>query len=191
MKDTLQTEIGLPRPKGALVLTGGVNFALFSRHAETVTLVIDPVSTGKEAEGSLIELPLDPSVNKTGDIWHILVRGLPKTFYYGYRLGGPYDPGGSGHNFDEGRIIIDPSAKALRPSLWGEERDCLGRIPCCLVSHEGYDWEGDRPLKTPLKDSVIYEMHVRGFTIHPSAGARHPGTFAGIVEKIPYLREIG
>jgi isoamylase len=191
MKDTLQTEPGSPRPKGAFVFPHGINFALFSRHAELVTLVIDPVGPGMEKKQSLIELPLDPSVNKTGDIWHVLVRGLPHTFYYGYRLGGPYDPQGTGHNYDEGRIVIDPYAKALRPSVWGEERECLGRVPCCLMSDARYDWEGDRPLNIPLKDSVIYEMHVRGFTIHSSAGSRQPGTFKGVVEKIPYLRELG
>jgi glycogen operon protein len=119
------------------------------------------------------------------------VQGLPADFRYGYRLGGPCDPRGSGHQFDERNILIDPYAKALCPSLWGVPREGLGHEPCCLMGDAGYDWEMDRPLLIPLKDTVIYEMHVRGFTVHPSSGVQRPGTFAGVIEKIPYLKELG
>lgn len=133
MKNDVQTEPGSPRPKGALVLPHGINFALFSRHAESVTLVLDPCAAENCGQGSFIELALDPSVNKTGDIWHVLVRGLPHTFYYGYRLGGPNDPEGTGHNYDEGRILIDPYAKALRPAIWGGTATAWAGSPaaCC------------------------------------------------------------
>jgi glycogen operon protein len=188
---TIRISPGLPRPKGTIARPEGINFALFSRHAEGVTLVLQLGASAAKGKGSRIELPLDPRINKTGDIWHILVRGLPTDFRYGYRLAGPYDPRGSGHHFDEKNILLDPSARALCPSSWGDHREGLGREPCCLRGNTGYDWEGDRPLLIPLKDSVIYEMHVRGFTVHPSSGVAHPGTFAGVVEKIPYLRELG
>lgn len=186
---TITTSPGLPRPKGVQIKAEGVNFALFSRHAEGVTLVLQ--SGESSWKGRRIELPLDRRVNKTGDIWHIMVQGLPADFRYGYRLAGPYDPQGNGHQFDPKNILLDPYAKVLCPSSWGEQRAGLGREPCCLPGDARYDWEGDRPLLIPLKDSVIYEMHVRGFTVHPSSGVSHPGTFAGVVEKIPYLRELG
>ena len=182
---------GQPEPKGVSILPEGVNFALFSRHAEAVALVLEMDDGPGGKEGVRIELPLDARINKTGDIWHILVQGLPPEFRYGYRLAGPFDPRDSGHNFDGRRILIDPYARALSPAPWGVFRECLGHDPCCLPGATGYDWEGDRPLLIPLKDTVIYELHVRGFTVHPSSRVRHPGTFAGIIDKIPHLRELG
>jgi len=191
MKDTLHVEPGSPQPKGVVILPEGVNFALFSRHAQSIVLELDLGTASGCRPGQTVQLNLDPGINKTGDVWHILVRGLPERFHYGYRLGGPYEPIESGHHFDSRRVLIDPYAKALRHSKWGEKRKCLGLEPCCLMTDTKYDWEGDRPLNTPLKDSIIYELHVRGFTVHPSAAVRHPGTYAGIIEKIPYLKNIG
>ncbi len=191
MKNELRTEIGHPQPYGATFFPEGVNFVLFSRHAQSVTLVLDfSFSSDKENTGQR-EFLLDAEKNKTGDIWHILVKNLPSAFMYGYRVGGPYDPDKTGHCFDDSIILIDPYAKALASSSWGEARQCLGKQPCCQMEETEYDWEGDRPLATPLKDTVIYEMHVRGYTAHHSSGVRHPGTFAGVVEKIPYLKELG
>lgn len=191
MKKELKLEIGHPQPEGATFFPEGINFAVFSRHAESVTLVLDfGISPDKRADRQR-EFPLDPVKNRTGDIWHILVENLSQPFKYGYRIGGPFDPDKSGHFFDDNVILIDPYAKALTSSSWGEDRDCLGQQPCCLMGKTVYDWEGDRLLETPLKDSVIYEMHVRGFTAHRSSGVTHPGTFAGVTEKIPYLKELG
>ena len=188
---TIKVSPGLPRPKGAIAKPEGINFALFSRHAERVTLVLHLGEGIGKGKGGRIELPLDRRINKTGDIWHIMVQGLPADFRYGYRLAGPFDPRGSGHYFDEKNILIDPYARGLCSFPWGAPRQGLGREPCCMMGDASYDWEGDRPLLIPLKDTVIYEMHVRGFTAHPSARVKHPGTFAGVVEKIPYLRELG
>lgn len=190
MKTVLSTEQGLPQPKGTIFYLGGINFAIFSRHATSVSLVISiQDDAGKDLQ--IIELALDPHLNKTGDIWHILVRHLPDHFKYGYRLDGPFDPKGTGHHYTNQRIVIDPYARMIAPSFWGEDRSDLGEKPCCIVPEADYEWEGDRPLGTSLKDSVIYELHVRGYTVHPSSGVRCPGTFAGIVEKIPYLQELG
>lgn len=189
MKFSISTEQGLPQPPGASFLGSGVNFALFSRHASQVSLVLK--STVKEDKDELIELKLDPFLNKTGDMWHIFVSGLPEDFSYGYRLDGLQDPLGKGHHFNKKNILIDPYAISVTPSVWGEERSCLGHEPCCRVFRDSYDWHGDRPLGIPLKDSVIYEMHVRGFTKDPSSGVKHPGTYGGVVEKIPYLQELG
>ena len=190
MKTDIRTEPGLPQPKGTSFHLDGVNFALFSRHATSVSLVI-AVQDEMGKDEQTIELVLDPHLNKTGDIWHVLVSHLPKHFKYGYRVDGPFDPKGKGHCYENQLVMIDPYARMITPSTWGEDRSDLGRKPCCMVPEVGYDWEGDRPLGTPLRDSVIYELHVRGYTIHPSSGVQCPGTFAGIVEKIPYLQDLG
>lgn len=190
MKNTIRRDTGVPHPMGAVTMHGGVNFTLFSRHARSVTLVLDQTGPVLEKEAPF-ELQLDPLVNKTGDIWHVLVLGLADDFYYGYRLDGLYDPAGKGHNYDPERILLDPFAKMIRPSVWGERRDYLGKRPSCLVHKSEYDWEGDRQLNAPLKDTIIYELHVRGVTAHPSSEVEHAGTFSGLIEKVPYLRELG
>jgi glycogen operon protein len=173
------------------MLPDGINFAIFSRHADTVQLVLEVATGSPVGRRQSFDIPLDPQVNKTGDIWHIFVQGLPGDFKYGYRMGGVYDPWGAGHHYDDSLVLIDPYAKVLTSSSWGEERGCLGAGPCCRMEDIAYDWEGDRHPKISLKDSVIYEMHVRGFTRHSSSGVRHPGTYAGVIEKIPYLKELG
>lgn len=184
----ISSQPGAPEPLGAIQTGFGINFALFSRHATSVTLVIEEKRKGKRIT---TEFPFDPVLNKTGDIWHMLLCEASPSLRYGYRLSGPHDPKGSGHWYNQSRILIDPYTKELHSPAWGRERGCLGSSPCCLLHHQDYDWQGDRPLNTPLSDSIIYEMHVRGFTRHPSSGVRHPGTFKGVTEKIPYLQELG
>ncbi|MGI6656461.1 MAG: glycogen debranching protein [Desulfobulbus sp.] len=178
---------GSPMPRGSTLTPTGVNFALFSRHAETVTLTIAP----RDKPHSWINIPLDPTIHRTGDVWHALVADAPVDLVYGYRITGPSDPHGEGHAFDASRILLDPYARIIRDSAWGVPRPGIGEHPCCLLDHEPYDWEGDRPLNIPLKDTIIYELHVRGFTRHPSSGVRHPGTYRGVIEQIPYLKELG
>lgn len=184
MKGTIQTRPGSPLPLGAQQTPQGINFALFSRHAETVSLVI---ALPDSAAGQML-FPLDPAVHKTGDIWHILLVNAPPTLRYGYRISGPDQ---HGHAYDATRILLDPYARALDGGAWGERRPALGTAPCCRIDHESYDWEGDRPLGTPIQDTIIYELHVRGFTRHPSSGLSCPGTFRGLSEKIGYLRDLG
>ena len=186
MKNTLTLQPGSPMPYGSTVTPDGINFALFSRHAETVTLV---VASGHRPDW--VEFPLDPAHHRTGDVWHALLVGAPDDLRYGYRISGPYDPLGSGHAYDHSRILLDPYAREIHSPDWGRPRSCLGSEPCCLVDRHRYDWEGDRPLRIPLQNSIIYELHVRGFTRHPSSRVTHPGTFRGVIEKIPYLQELG
>ncbi|MDR2551378.1 MAG: glycogen debranching protein GlgX [Desulfobulbus sp.] len=188
MKKTIRTKSGSPLPLGATITHQGVNFALFSRHASAVTLVIAPEASRQQG---WIEIPLNPQANKTGDIWHILLSDIPLPLLYGYRIDGPDDRQESGHRYDARRILLDPYAKEIHSPDWGRTRTCLGSEPCCLLARQVYDWEGDRPLNIPLRDSIIYELHVRGFTRHPSSGVDCPGTFKGIVEKIPYLTKLG
>jgi glycogen operon protein len=190
---TFITSPGFPMPHGPTLVDGGVNFALFSRHAEAVSLLFFSSKAAKP--GAVIKL--DPAINRTGDIWHILVHGLPPDIQYGYRVAGPSDPTGAGHRFDVDQVLLDPYARALTGGeAWGQLPDPgnghgRGWLRRCLLPDPTYDWEGDRPLNIPLQDSVIYELHVRGFTIHDSAVVTHPGTYAGLVDKIPYLRKLG
>ncbi len=189
MKLSLRDTTGCPTPLGVTSIGSWINFALFSRNADTVTLVIESDTAQHTTETA--EFLLDPRSNKTGDIWHIQLSGLPPLIRYGYRLSGPWEPTTSGHGFDDSRILIDPYARELSAPDWGDDRSCLGIKCCSLIPETSYDWGGDRPLKTTLQDSIIYELHVRGFTRHPSSQSSCPGTFKGIIERIPYLQELG
>jgi glycogen operon protein len=172
----------------------GINFALFARHAETATLVFGLKDEQDPFDAARVEIKLDPALHKTGDIWHVLLTDLPQhtqQIRYGWRLTGPYEPGTSGLAYDQELILVDPYAKELRSPPWGEQRSGIGKQTFGLIPEEQYDWEGDRPLNIPLQDTIIYELHVRGFTVHPSSQCLFPGTFQGIVEKIPYLKDLG
>ncbi|PIE57112.1 MAG: glycogen debranching enzyme GlgX [Desulfobulbus propionicus] len=188
MGKQLHISEGSPLPLGASTTATGVNFSIFSRNAEAVSLVLSHyhhTSRGKK------EIPLNSRLNRTGDTWHIHLSGLAPGFRYGYRIYGPYAPQDSGHAFDDRLILLDPYARQIDSSPWGIDKKYLGREPCCLLDDHPYDWEGDRPLNIALKDTIIYELHVRGFTRHPSSAVDHPGTFQGIIDKIPYLKELG
>jgi glycogen operon protein len=172
-------------------LPDGINFALLCRHGTAVQLVLLPPEGG----APWAEIMLDGRRNRTGDHWHILVAGLPPTFRYGWRVDGPR---GDGHRFDPRIILLDPAATALSDGTsWGSEllqpNDGRPRTSPrrSLFFRRPFDWREDAPLLTPLEDSILYELHVRGFTCHPSSAVSRPGTFAGLVEKIPYLKQLG
>jgi glycogen operon protein len=187
-KWTFEITPGSPMQLGATIMPEGINFAVFSRHAENLWLALYT-----PAGNSIGEIELDPNNNKTGDIWHILLRTRKHDLQYCFRTKGPYDPTGEGHFFNEKTLLLDPHARALAGGeIWnrpGKKKTGFKRR--CLVVENNFDWEDDRPLQIPLQDSIIYEMHVRGFTQHPNSNVKHPGTFAGIIEKIPYLQELG
>ena len=181
---------GHPLPLGATVSRGGINFSVFSKNATDVALVI--FAGGDSAP--VAELPLDPRCNKTGEIWHAFVRGMDPGIEYGFRVGGQNDAKATWHRFDPSKILVDPYARSLSGGeAWGGKG--VDRTAPYLrrsrVVDEQFDWEYDQPLSRGLAGSVIYELHVRGFTRHPSSGAEHPGTFLGLTEKIPYLKELG
>jgi isoamylase len=180
------------RPFGATPGPGGVNFAVFSRHAQRVDLVL--FQEGREKP--LAEIPLDPTHNRTGDVWHIFVHGLPADILYGYRVHGPWLPK-AGHRYDPQSILLDPYARSVSGGQrWGAQ-DLPHGAPQGRLTRRGrtgvddFDWEDDAPPATPMAQTVIYELHVRGFTRHPSSGVRHPGTFLGLCEKIPHLKNLG
>jgi glycogen operon protein len=180
------------RPFGATPRPGGVNFAVFSRHAQRANLVL--FRDGREEP--VAEIPLDPTVNKTGDVWHVFVRDLPADFLYGYRVHGPFTPK-AGHRFNPAAVVLDPYAAALSGGhRWGAPDVPHGRNDGRLARRgrpvaDDFDWGDDVPPATPLAQTVLYELHVRGYTRHPSSGVKHPGTFAGLCEKIPHLKALG
>jgi glycogen operon protein len=180
---------GNPLPFGASIREGGINFSVYSRHATACTLVLFH-------EGDIepfLEIPV-PNEYRLGDVFAVIVEGVdPAYTEYGYRMHGPENGSEEALQFDPNAILLDPYAKAVGGRvIWGKRFDSdnpfqhRGRI---LV--DTFDWGGDRPLATPIEDIIIYEMHVRGFTRHPSSGVLHPSTYLAITEKIPYLKELG
>ena len=186
-------DAGSAHPVGTTVYPDGVNFALFSESAtEVVLLLFDAATSPHPAQ----VVRLDPFRNKTFHFWHVFVRGCGPGVYYAFRVDGPYDPG-NGLRFNSNKVLIGPYARGISKALW-KRADAVGprdnettSLRCAVVDPGAYDWEGDRPLHRPIEESVIYEMHVGGFTRSPTAGVRHPGTFAGVIEKIPHLQALG
>ncbi|MDY0040090.1 MAG: hypothetical protein RBS57_07230, partial [Desulforhabdus sp.] len=206
MTTTLSVDIGSPIPLGTHKRDGGINFALFSRHATRVWLEL---FAGPEETTPSAILELDPSIHHTGDIWHIRVKGIAEGQLYAFRAHGPYRPQ-QGHRFNRNILLLDPYAMALQgTSRWDfkkargynlrsslkdlsySKEDNAGHSPKCLIVDGGFDWQGDRPLKLHWSDTIIYETHVRGLTIHPPSAFNHPGTFLGVIEKIPYFKQLG
>ena len=173
-------------PYGAIIHDRGVQFVIFSRSATGMrVLLYDHVDDREPAE----TLHFDPSTDRWGDIWSVFVPGIAPGQLYHVQADGPYDPE-RGQLFDSRARLIDPYAKALA-GTFQQSFDGIIRPPKCVVVDDYFDWEGDRHLKRDLCESVIYEMHVRGFTNSPTSGVEQPGTYLGIIEKIPYLKSLG
>ncbi len=201
-----RTEIrrGVPLPLGTHESEGGVNFALFSRHATRIRLEL--FDQPADAKASRV-VDFDPARNRTGEVWHVWVKGIRPGQLYAYRVDGPYQPE-AGHRFNFNKLLLDPLATAISPLPdWdfgparGYEQsdperapsklDDAGAMPKCVFTHGHFNWYDDHPLHHPWSDTVIYEVHVRGFTRHASSGVEHRGTYRGLMEKIPYLKELG
>ncbi len=190
------TLTGQSSPLGASVAPGGVNFSVYSRSASAVDLLL--FDRNDDSLPSRV-IPIDPVENRTYHYWHAFVPGLRQGQLYGYRVHGPYDPA-SGLWFDPGKVLLDPYGRGVAVPA-GYSRDAAklrgDNAPVAMKSvvldSADYDWEGDRPLRRPSTRTIIYEMHVRGFTQHPSSGvsANTRGTYAGLIEKIPYLQQLG
>ncbi|WP_309110628.1 glycogen debranching protein GlgX [Saccharothrix sp.] len=183
-----EVRAGRPLPFGATPVPGGVNFAVPSNHATAVTLVLFPRGVSEP----MAELPI-PQDYRVGGAWAITVLGIdPDEVEYGYRVDGPYDPA-AGHRFDPSVVIADPYAKALAGAeVWGSRPVRYGPTPWrSRVVRDEFDWAGDRRPGIAQEDLVVYEAHARGFTRHPNSGVAHPGTYAGLAEKIPYLKRLG
>jgi isoamylase len=188
-----QTQAGSPHPLGATPQPEGVNFSLFSENATGVELLLFAKYNDPQPIQSIV---LDPSVNKTFHFWHVFVAGLKPGAHYAFRVSGPSDPA-SGQRFNPNKVLIDPYARGNTANVWnrvaacGPDNNVATSMRSVVIDPSGYDWEGDQPLNHPMEDTIIYEMHVRGFTQSPSSGVGKPGKFAGIIEKIPYLQDLG
>ena len=187
---------GSPAPLGATVLNGGVNFSVFSKDAAHVELLLfDAADAARPAR----VLRLEPKRHRTYFYWHAFVPGLAAGAIYAYRAYGPFAPE-RGLRFDPEKVLVDPYGCAVAVPA-GYDREAARRpgdnsrtaMKSVVVDPSSYDWEGERPLRRPFTETVIYELHVRGFTRHPSSGVAAPkaGTYAGLIEKIPYLVDLG
>ncbi len=194
---------GRPYPFGATLVPGGVNFSVFSRHADYCVLILFE----KGASEPLAEIPFRGSFLKAktgepvwvdfriGNVFAMTIFDLDyENIEYGFRMDGPgrrVDPGEPAvHRFDPSKILLDPYARAIGGGdVWGvsPNQEDIYQHRARIITDD-FDWESDRPLEIPMENLVIYEMHVRGFTRHPSSKVKHPGTFTAIRKKIPYLK---
>jgi isoamylase len=187
----LQAAPGDHLPLGATARDGAVNFAIYSPKATRVWLRL---YRGATDEHPVAELELDPRSHRTYGFWHVLVAGARPGWRYTWRADGPNDPA-RGLRFDARRELLDPWARLVDDSRWDRAAALGGSLATAMRAEiaqpDHYDWEGDEPLRRPLRDSVIYELNVRGFTHHPSSAIEHRGSYRGLIEKIPYLQALG
>jgi len=188
-----EVEPGSAHPVGVSVTPDGVNFSMFSQSATEIALLLfehpadpEPVQT----------IRLDAFKHKTFYFWHVFVRGCPPAMAYAVRFDGPSNIA-SGQRFNPNKVLIGPYATGIHRQVWNRA-DAIGpddnertSMRCAISDPRAYDWEGDRPLKRSMEETVIYEMHVGGLTRASSSGVSHPGTFSGVIEKIPYLLSLG
>ena len=200
----LTLRAGRPHPLGAMFDGEGVNFALFSAHATKVELCL--FDEAGQRETARLALP-----EYTDEVWHGYLPGARPGQRYGYRVHGSYDPY-SGHRFNPNKLLVDPYARALdrsfawsdlvcgytvgdaREDLAFDAHDSADVMPKCIVTDESFDWDGDTPPNTPLAETVIYELHPRGYTMrHRAVPESQRGTFSGLAhpEVIGYLRDLG
>jgi len=183
---SIEIAAGKPQPFGATIKGERINFAINSGNATTMTLCIFHPGEAKP----FLEVDLNDKEHRTGHVWHVEVGPLPHDVEYGYRV--------QNEILHPLNLVIDPYAKMLVTSKqWGNHSDVahLGAIGfpcrCKVLVPQPFDWEGIEHPFLPIEDLIIYEMHVRGFTQHPSSEVKHPGTFLGMIEKIPYLLDLG
>jgi len=183
-------------PLGATPTFGGVNFSLFSRHASEVELLL---FEGEDDRQGMRVIRLDPVANRTYHYWHVFVPDLFPGQLYAYRVHGPFQPH-SGLRFDPLKVLLDPYGRGVTvPENYSRDSARRGgdnvatAMKSVVIDPHAYDWEGDTPLRQPSSRTIVYEMHVRGFTRHSSSGlpGGKRGTYAGLIEKIPYLQELG
>ena len=187
---------GSSSPLGATPSPDGVNFSVFSRHATGVELLLfDAVDDTKAAR----VVRLDPAVNRTYYYWHVFVPDIRQGQLYAYRVEGPFDPA-NGLRFDSTKVLLDPYGRSVAvPEAYARDAarspgdNTKAAMKSVVVDCSVYDWEGDAPLQRPSSQTIVYEMHVAGFTRHPSSGVSEKtrGTYAGLIEKIPYLKQLG
>jgi glycogen operon protein len=189
-------EPGSSSPLGVSVVPAGANFSLFSRSATRVELLL--FDREDDAHPARV-ISLDPVSNHTYHYWHVFVRGIEPGQLYGFRIDGPFDPQ-SGLRFDPSKILLDPYGRAVVvPSNYSRDAarqqgdNTATAMKSVVVGLSAYNWQGDAHPRRPSSRTIIYEMHVCGFTRHPNSGLPKEirGTYAGVIEKIPYLQDLG
>jgi glycogen operon protein len=186
---------GASAPLGATVRRGGVNFSVFSKHATLIELLLFNDETAAQPARVI---PLDADEHRTYHYWHVFVPDLRPGQVYAYRAHGPFAPN-RGWQFDAEKVLLDPYGLAVTVpetyDRWAAARpgdNAATALKSVVADPDRYDWEGDLPLNRPFAETVIYELHVGGFTRHPNSGvvAAKRGTYAGLIDKIPYLKDL-
>jgi isoamylase len=177
-------------------VAGGVNFSVFSRSATAMEVVF--FDQEDDSRPSRV-IALDPVLNRTYHYWHVFVPGAQAGQIYGFRAHGPFEPSG-GFRFDASKLLLDPYGRGVvvpkaysRDACRNAGDNAATAMKSVVVDPHAYDWEGDRRLERPSSRAIVYEMHVRGFTANPNSGVADGkrGTYAGLIEKIPYLQQLG
>ena len=190
------TTEGRSSPLGASVSCDGAKFSVYSKHATAIELLL--FDRPDDALPARV-ISIDPATNRTYHYWHVYVPGVKAGQIYGYRVSGAFDPS-SGMRFDNRKLLLDPYGVAVvvppnysRDAARQTGDNTATAMKSVVADPSAYDWESDTPLHRPSSRTIIYEMHVRGFSRHPSSGVgeNKRGTFAGLIEKIPYLHELG
>jgi len=191
-----EMHVGCPYPLGSTASPEGTNFSVFSANATGVEIVF--FDHADDAQGARV-ISLDPVLHRTSHYWHIFVPDIHSGQLYGYRVDGPLDPS-RGYRFDRDKLLLDPYARGVSvgPNYSRNAASRTGdNAASCMKSVVAdmslFDWEDDKPLNRAFSQTIIYEMHVAGFTRHPSSGvsAANRGTYLGVIEKIPYLKQLG
>ena len=193
MQQVYKLKDGKPYPSGSKFNVKGVNFSIFSRYAEQVELLL---FASVDSDEPFQIIPLKKEVNRTFFSWHVYVSKLPAGTWYTWRMDGPGHARDSGFRFEKNKHLIDPWSRAVSDKRWSRKAACqpgdnTRTAMRSVVIDDKYDWEGDTPLSVRSETAIIYELHVGGFTRHPSSKVANPGTFAGLIEKIPYLQQLG
>ncbi|MEM9884738.1 MAG: glycogen debranching protein GlgX [Bacteroidota bacterium] len=191
---SMPTQAGKSHPIGATVYPDGVNFCLYSKNATGVELLLFDQPADHTPK---VVIEFDKKHNRTSYYWHVFVPGIKSGQIYAYRVHGPFEPK-EGDRFDAAKVLLDPYAKGVvcvnydrsKAAMPGD--NCGQSMKGVVLDGSDYDWEGDTPLSIPLSESIIYEMHVGGFTKHPNSGLPEKlrGTYAGVIQKIPYLKSL-
>ncbi|MBF0484143.1 MAG: glycogen debranching protein GlgX [Candidatus Omnitrophica bacterium] len=201
-KTTKQISSGRSFSLGVTLMDDGANFAIYSKHAKEIFLLL--FDTNKKQPVDIIKLE-----RVDNNIWVIFVHGIKPGQLYGYKVRGDYNPK-LGLRFNENKLLIDPYAKAFHgdfkniddlllgydaksteQDLSFDPRDNTAIAPRSVIIDDSFDWQGDKKPNVPMEKLIIYEVHVKGFTAHSSSKVKNPGTYLGFIEKIPHLKELG